>query len=148
MLAAAAAGCGESEPAAPADVTINGRTWRVELATTTDARYKGLSDRRKIDPNGGMLFIYPAPQMLDFCMRNCLVSLDIAFIASDLRVVKIRTMPVEPYGFEEKTYPSEFPAQYALEVAAGQLAAAGVKVGDKVEFSPGVPPAAKAAPGP
>ena len=74
--------------------------------------------------------------------------LDIAFIASDLRVVKTCTMPVEPYGFEEKTYPSEFPAQYALEVAAGQLAAAGVKVGDKVEFSPGVPPAAKAAPGP
>jgi len=147
-MVAALAGCGNSDPAPPAEVTINGRTWRVELATTPDARFQGLSNRKAIDPNAGMLFMYPAPQMMEFCMRQCLVPLDIAFISSDRRVVKTYTMPIEPYGLEEKSYASEMPAQYALEVAAGQLAAAGVAVGDTVEFSRGVPPAAKAAPGP
>jgi uncharacterized membrane protein (UPF0127 family) len=143
-LAAAGSGC-EGPAAAPAPrVTINGRSWRVEVATTSDGRYRGLSDRESLDANAGMLFVYPTPDVLDFCMRQCLIPLDIAFIDADLRVVKTWTMAVEPYGFARRTYSSVVPAQYALEVNAGSLAAAGVKVGDKVEFSSNVPPAAKA----
>jgi len=149
MLAAACSGCGESKPSDPPPrVTIHGRTWRVELATTANARYKGLSDRKKLSPDAGMLFVYPSPQVMEFCMRQCLVPLDIAFLGADRRVLKTYTMPVEPYGFEKEAYSSELPAQYALEVAAGELAKAGVKPGDMAEFSADMPPAAKAEPGP
>lgn len=144
VLVAAGSGCEGPQPAPPPRVTINGRSWRVEVAMTSQERYQGLSDRKALDPDAGMLFVYPTPDVLDFCMRQCLIPLDIAFIDADLRVVKMHTMAVESYGFERRTYSSVVPAQYALEVGAGALTDAGVKVGDKVEFSPNVPPAAKA----
>jgi len=148
VLLAAAGGCDRPAPPKVPEVTLGGRTWRVELAMTPAARYRGLSDREGLGADAGMLFIYPRPDVLDFCMRQCLIPLDIAFLDADGRVVKTHTMPVEPYGLEERTYGSEVPAQYALEVRAGALAAAGVKVGDQAKFSPGVPAAAKATPDP
>jgi len=146
-------GCGKPRrPASPTQyaggVTIRGRTWQVELADTAELRYRGLSDRRELPEGAGMLFVYPAPQPMTFCMRKCLIPLDIAFIGSDLRVVNMCTMEVEPYGLDTRTYHSSAPAQFALEVPRGALAAAGVQVGDRVEFSSDIPPAAKAEPGP
>ena len=144
------AGCEkpQSGPRPSATVTVRGQSWQVELAATADQRYQGLSDRKDLPAGRGMLFIYPQPQILDFCMRYCLIPLDIAFIGPDMRVVKIYTMEVEPYGRDTRLYSSEAPAQYALEVPMGALAAAGVRVGDKVEFSSDMPSAAKAEPDP
>lgn len=144
------AGCEkpQPQPQPSATVTIRGQSWQVELATTAEQRYQGFSDRKDLPAGRGMLFIYPQPRVLDFCMRFCLIPLDIAFIGPDMRVVRMCTMEVEPYGRDTKLYGSEVPAQYALEVPKGALAAAGVKVGDKVEFSSNMPSAAKAEPGP
>ena len=143
-----ATGCETPQQQPAAAVTIRGQSWQVELATTADQRYKGLSDRKDLPAGRGMLFIYPQPQTLDFCMRYCLIPLDIAFIGPDMHVVRIYTMEIEPYGRDTKSYSSEVPAQYALEVPKGALAAAGVHVGDKVEFSSNMPSATKAEPGP
>jgi hypothetical protein len=144
------AGCEkpQSQPQPSAKVTIRGQSWQVELATTADQRYQGFSDRKDLPAGRGMLFIFQQPQVLDFCMRFCLIPLDIAFIGPDMRVVRMYTMEVEPYGFDTKRYDSEVPAQYALEVPKGALATAGVQVGDKVEFSSDMPAAAKAEPSP
>jgi hypothetical protein len=142
------AGCDKPPPQPSAAVTIRGQSWQVELAATAKQRYQGLSDRKDLPAGRGMLFIYPQPRILDFCMRYCLIPLDIAFIGPDMRVVKIYTMEVEPYGRDTRLYGSEVPAQYALEVPKGALAAAGVRVGDKVEFSCDMPSAAKAEPDP
>jgi len=139
-------GCKDARPEPTETVTVRGQSWVVELADTADLRYKGLSDRESLPAGRGMLFIFPYPQRLDFCMRQCLIPLDIAFIDSDMRVVRMCTMEVEPYGLHKKEYSSEVPAQYALEVPKGALAAAGVQVGDLVEFSANMPPAAKAEP--
>lgn len=145
-----AAGCDkpQSGPQPSYSVTVRGRSWQVELATTAEQRYRGMSDRKDLPAGRGMLFIYPRPGILDFCMRQCLIPLDIAFIGPDMRVVKIYTMEIEPYGLDSRLYSSEVPAQYALEVPKGALAAAGVRVGDKVDFSSDMPSATKAEPGP
>ena len=128
-------------------VTIHGRTWKVELATTYDQRYQGLADRVTVPEGTGMLFIYPQPQVLEFCMRHCRASLDIAFLDANGKVVRTYTMPVEDYDRWRATYSSVGRAQYALEVAAGELGKAGVKVGDVAQFS-AVPDPAKAEGGP
>ena len=145
-------GCGNTPQDPPAQyagsVTIRGATWQVEVADTRELRYQGLSDRRDVPEGTGMLFVYPWPQEMSFCMRRCRIPLDIAFIDSDMRVMNMLTMELETYGLETRSYPSEGAAQFALEVPKGALAAAGVKVGDKVDFSPDIPPAAKAEPGP
>ncbi len=150
MLAAAllpaAASC--SRPAPPPTVTIGGTTWTVEIAANDDDRIQGLSDRPRLEAGHGMLFIFNDPHELVFCMRRCLIPLDIAFISADGKVVRTDTMTVEPYGRYEYMYSSYAPALYALEVNAGELKRAGVKPGDIVTFGPSTPVTAKDKPSP
>jgi uncharacterized membrane protein (UPF0127 family) len=133
----AVAGC-RKPPQRPA-VTINGKRWFVELAVTPQQRFVGMANRSKVAADAGMLFIYRDPAVLDFCMRGCLIPLDIAFLDENRRVVQTATMAVEEDHMGRVAYSSQVPAKYALEVAAGSLAAAGVKVGDQAEFSADIP---------
>ena len=148
LAALPACGCGEKDEPAPAQGQINGRRWFVDVAATHAERYRGLGGRERLMEGTGMLFIYPSAKVREFCMRGCVVPLDIAFLDADRRVVQIRTMVVEPDLAGRKTYSSLRPAQYALEVPAGELGAAGVNVGDVAEFLGDIPDAAKAEPGP
>ena len=127
-------------------VKIRRATWFVDLAMTQDSRYTGLSGRRAVASDVGMLFVYPQQQVLEFCMRDCHIPLDIAFLDSDRRVVAMHTMLVEADLSGQVTYSSGVAAQYALEVAAGGLARAGVRIGDTAAFIGDLPPAAKAEP--
>ena len=140
-------GCGQRSQSPP-QVTINGYTWFVDVAATAEQRYRGLSGRGNLADDVGMLFIYPEPSILQFCMRGCLVDLDIAFLDADLRVVGLQTMRREPDLAGTRTYSSGLPAQFALEVRAGTLARAGVRPGDKATFRGALPDPAKAAPHP
>jgi len=137
-------GC-DGRKQSPAQVTIGEMTWSVELATTEQQRYRGLSGRRELAEDEGMLFVYPREQTLDFCMRGCVIPLDIAFIDGQLRVVSVQTMAVEPDLAGRVSYRSGAAAQYALEVTAGALERAGVEVGDKVLLSGNIPSPTKAA---
>jgi len=129
-------------------VTINSHRWFVDLAMTPAQRYRGLSGRGELRNDTGMLFIYPRAKVRDFCMRGCRFPLDIAFLDADRRVVQTHTMRVEPGLTGEVRYSSVVPAQYVLEVSAGALRSAGATPGTVVHFSRGVPPPAKAEPGP
>jgi uncharacterized protein len=149
-LAGATSGGSCSRPAAApptGTVTLGSGTWKVEIALSERDRYQGLSDRAKLADGAGMLFIYPKPQDLTFCMRRCLIPLDIAFLDANGTVVKTHTMRTEPLGEERELYPSVAPAQYALELNAGELKRTGVKEGDQAKFS-NIPDAAKAEAGP
>ena len=127
-------------------VKIRRKTWFVDLAMTQERRYTGMSGRREVADDVGMLFIYPDAQVLEFCMRDCHVPLDIAFLDSQRRVVGMHTMPAEPDRAGQVTYSAGVDAQYALEVAGGALARAGVQIGDTATFLGDVPPTAKAEP--
>ena len=147
----AMSGCESGAPSRPSipTLTINAHVWSVELAVTARQRYDGLSGRPRIGDKSGMLFIYPTQQVLDFCMRGCPNPIDIAFIDSNRRIVRIHTMQPEPPDFAGRAaYSSDSPAQYAFETAGGALGAAGVKVGDVVTFSADIPEASKAQAGP
>lgn len=145
-LAAGGLGCRHEPPPTPT-AAIGPKTWTLELAMTDAQRYQGLSDRTSLPPGAGMLFVFPQARELFFCMRRMHFDLDIAFIGPDMRVVRVHRMKVEPFGRSEQTYSSMAPAQYALEVNAGELQQAGVKEGDRVAFA-SVPDPAKADPAP
>ena len=85
-----------------------------------------------------MLFVYDEPAERQFWMQHVPIPLDIAFISSDLRIVRIHTMTVEPNLVGQKRYPSHGDAQYAMEVAAGSFARLGISEGDRVTFSAGI----------
>jgi hypothetical protein len=140
-------GCGSKPSRTQPTVTINGRAWRVEVAASEQDRYRGLGGRRDLAADAGMLFMFPRADVLQFCMRDCEFPIDVAFIDSDLRVVYVTTMEVEPDRVGRAVYSSQSPARYALEVSAGSLRAAGAKAGDRATFSPDILKQVKGAPG-
>ena len=128
------AGCRDGR--SQSTVTIRGHRWNVTLAITPAEQAQGLGDRNSLGENEGMAFIFPRPEPRTFHMLRCRIPLDVAFIDSDKTVVKVDTMQVELDPLNPRyVYVCPTPAQYVLEVNAGQLADAGVAVGDKVSFS-------------
>lgn len=127
-------GCRQADRAAPA-VSVNGHIFRVEIATTDAQRAVGLSNRRSIPADGGMLFVFDRPQRLAFHMLDCYTPIDIAFLDDQRRIINLMTMAVEPDPADpQATYPSEGPAKYALEVAGGTWQRIAAEPGMVVEF--------------
>jgi uncharacterized membrane protein (UPF0127 family) len=77
-----------------------------------------------------MLFIFDRDQVLSFWMKNTLIPLSIAFIASDGRILQIKDM--EPLSLS--TVNSDRSVRYALEVPRGWFSRAGIAIGDIVQF--------------
>lgn len=109
-------------------IKINDTTLETELAISSEQRYMGLSFRKSLASNAGMLFVYPREQMLVFTMRNTLLPLSIAFIGEDLTIKEIQHMNVGP----GQLFPAKQAARYALEVNQGWFATNNIKPGDKL----------------
>jgi uncharacterized membrane protein (UPF0127 family) len=134
----------DPQAAATTQVVVAGETFEVEVAADPQSRYRGLSGRGVIPPNGGMLFVLPRPEPMSMVMRDCPNAIDVAFIDAMGRVVAIHEMPPEParrssesqfeYQRRLPEYPSGAPISFALETAAGRLADLGLKVGDRLHF--------------
>jgi uncharacterized membrane protein (UPF0127 family) len=112
-----------------ATVSIKSRTLTVELAATPTARACGLSHRRKLPQNHGMLFIFPEPIPATFWMKDTWISLSIAFIDDSGKIMNIQDMaPMQT----EVQYSSSGQAKYALEVNQGWFKNNGIGDGDRV----------------
>lgn len=127
-------GCKSKGTSGPPRVQIDSTQWFVEIADDDLSRYRGLSGKDDLRDDVGMLFVYDKPQVLGFCMRGCNIPIDIAFIDSDMKIVQIYTMQVEPDRAGRINYSSNTPAQYALEVRGGLFRRRGIKAGDEVKF--------------
>jgi uncharacterized membrane protein (UPF0127 family) len=87
--------------------------------------------RTEVPEGAGMVFLYPADVTEAFWMKNTLIPLSIAFVAADGRVVSVAEMTpcrTDPCP----TYAPAGPYRYAVELAAGSFADAGVGPGAKV----------------
>ena len=114
-------------------VTINQNTWNVELATGRNQQIKGLSGRRNLPPNTGMLFIFGTSTEHTFWMKNMRFSLDIIWLNKG-RVVKI-SHNLPPEG-ERPTfhYNSTVPVDSVLEINANEARVRNLRIGDEVVF--------------
>ena len=88
-----------------------------ELAVTADQHQIGLMHRQYLADNHGMLFIYEQEKPLSFWMKNTYISLDIIYFTSDGIWINTahNTTPLSLIP-----YPSLAPAQFVLELPAGQ----------------------------
>ena len=102
----------------------------VEIADNLAEQMRGLMERTQLAENAGMLFVYDREEPRSFHMRNTLIPLSIAFIASDGRIVDIQDM--QP--LDATSHLSAEPAQYALEVNQGFFTERGIEVGNVVEI--------------
>ena len=89
----------------------------VEIADDPIERAEGLMGREDIMPGQGMLFVFDDEYPRSFWMKNTPLSLDILFFDAEGRWVssQLSTTP-----FSTKSLPSGLPAQYALEILAGE----------------------------
>jgi uncharacterized protein len=103
-------------------------TVRLEVAADPPSRTRGLSGRRSVAPNTGMVFLYPVDTTGGFWMKDTLVPLSIAFVASNGQVVSTNEM-VPCQADPCPVYQPARPYRYAVELTAGALAAAGIGPG-------------------
>jgi len=104
--------------------------FQVELADTPELQEHGLMDRTELANDHGMLFVFPVEQTVSFWMHNTLIPLDIIFIKQDNTISQIHAM-AKP--MDDTPIPSGGMIKSVLEIAGGQAAAQGLKIGDKVE---------------
>jgi hypothetical protein len=117
-------------------VIISNLAVNVELADTNQRRTKGLSGRRELKKNDGMLFIFPKTGKYTFWMKGCYIDLDIAFINTDGIILEIFSMKKEPVNMPDeylRTYTSHSDRiKYALELNYGWFKENNTKTGRKI----------------
>ena len=101
----------------------------IEIAQTSAEQAQGLMFRRTLADDHGMLFIYPDPRRVSFWMQNTFVSLDIIFIDSDGRVLRVEKA-TEPLS--TRSIRSGGPVIGVLEVVAGTAERIGLEPGDRI----------------
>jgi uncharacterized membrane protein (UPF0127 family) len=107
---------GSSDAVTRATLTVNGDTFRPELALDGDARARGLMHRRRA-PKDGMLFVFPGPSTGGFWMKNTLVPLRIVFF--DSHGVRVRAFTMKPCRKEPcRYYDPNRSYRFALELGA------------------------------
>ncbi|WHZ19422.1 MAG: DUF192 domain-containing protein [Rhodanobacteraceae bacterium] len=119
-------------------VTLRGRVFSVEIATTPAEQEHGLMDRTSMPADHGMLFVFPDSEPRTFWMKNTLIPLDMLFFDDTYRLVTIQADAQPCQADPCKLYPSSAPARYVLELNAGMAAKLGARIGDMITFS-GVP---------
>ncbi len=103
----------------------------IEIADTEYERQLGLMNRKSMEENHGMLFIFNDESLRSFWMLNTLISLDMLFINKEKRIVTIHknTVPLS-----QQSYPSTEPAIYVLEVVGGFCDRHNIVLGDKISW--------------
>ncbi|HVE13927.1 MAG TPA: DUF192 domain-containing protein [Elusimicrobiota bacterium] len=154
LLAAACKGPAPDSPAAPQaaapSVVVGARLRRlplgfpngsrisVEVAEDERSRELGLMFRTVLEPDYGMLFVFPDEQELQFWMKNTFVDLDMLFIGADRRitVVHANVPRSRPDTSDQAVARRGGRGRYVLELAAGEAKRRGLRAGDLLDFAP------------
>jgi uncharacterized membrane protein (UPF0127 family) len=105
------------------------RRLNVEVAVTLEQREQGLMGRESLAPDAGMLFVFEEERVASMWMHDTRIPLDMLFLASDGRVVKIAAR-VKPMS--DDVISSERPVRGVLELSAGSAERLGIAPGDQV----------------
>ena len=120
-------------------VTVGEVSFPVELATTVGQQVQGLSGRASLAPGSGMLFVYDQERKFTFWMKDMRFPLDIVWIGADCAVVEVtQDIPPPVPGQADQQLPRYSPgtpAQYVLEINAGEAGLQNITPGDPVGFA-------------
>lgn len=104
-------------------------TYRIELAITQAQREQGLMYRPHLPERHGMLFDFGETRDVAMWMKNTLIPLDMLFIRADGQIARIEANAA-PHSLTIRT--SGGPVRAVLELAGGEAARAGIRVGDRL----------------
>ncbi len=117
-----------------AKVKIRNTVFTVDVAITNQQKGLGLGGRASMPADRGMLFPYDHKEQFEFWMKGMHFPLD--FIWIDGKTVADLTLNIPaPVGDEQPIIVKpNVQVDKVLEVNAGVVARAGIRVGDPVEF--------------
>ena len=98
----------------------------LDIADNFEKRSQGLMNRKKLEPNSGMLFIWEDSKIRNFWMKNTYFNLDLFFINDQGTIVEIYK---NAKAFDETNIISKEKAKFVLEMNAGDIHA---KIGDNL----------------
>lgn len=104
----------------------------VDVVETPKDRERGLSGRRELLDNSGMLFIFEEKQINKFWMKDMKFSIDIIWFNEYGEIIYLAEN-VSPGTYPQLFGPDEH-SQYVLEVRAGFVKEKGFKLGDTIEL--------------
>lgn len=110
-------------------VVINDQKIYVEMADTPAKRVQGLSNRKSLPQNHGMLFVFDDYNITNFWMKDMHFPIDIIWIKDDLIIGIQKNIPLQPL----KYYTPSKPINYVLEVNAGYADRHNIKIGDRIK---------------
>jgi uncharacterized protein len=123
-------------------LAIAGERFKLEVAADNESREKGLSGRKEIVADEGMIFIFPDAAIRSFWMPDCSIDIDILFLDENGRIVAAHEMKAErpqrkfenrgEYEARLKRYSSRKAAQFAIELKAGTIKRLKLKAGQKL----------------
>ena len=104
----------------------------VEVADTDAKQAQGLMFRSNLAADAGMLFEFAEPKVATIWMKNTEISLDLVFIRSNGKIVKIEH-GAQPQSLRSAS--SEVVVAAVLELPAGRAQDLGISPGDVVSHS-------------
>ncbi|GKS73498.1 DUF192 domain-containing protein [Acidovorax sp. SUPP950] len=103
-----------------------------QVAVSPQERQIGLMHRKEMPQQEGMLFVFEAPAVQCFWMKNTILPLTAAFVADDGTIVNLADMKPQT----EDSHCSEKPVRYVLEMNQGWFSKKGIKAGFKLSGTP------------
>lgn len=111
-----------------AQATVGSKTIQVEVVSTAEDQAKGLSDRKSLNEDEGMLFDFGDYQARTFWMKDMNFSLDIIWISGG-KIVGVDKNVLPEGEIPQKKYYSPGPVNQVLEMNAGWFERNGIMVG-------------------
>ena len=116
------------------EICFENKCFEVEIADTAEKKRVGLMNRKYLDPDSGMLFIFDQAGIYNLWMKNTLIPLDMVWIDESNKVIFIKEN-AEPCKTEQcESFGSDEKALYILEINGGLVEEIELKIWDEVEF--------------
>jgi uncharacterized membrane protein (UPF0127 family) len=109
------------------------RHFDIWIADSPGRQEQGLMFVRDLPPGQGMLFPQKQPRQMSMWMKNTYVELDIVFVGEKGTIDKIIE---HAHPLKLDTLNSDKPVTAVLEIKGGEAANQGLKVGDRVIWTP------------
>lgn len=116
--------------------TATGSQIIAEIADTVDKRATGLMFRKNLDPQRGMLFIFPEMGYWTFWMKNTLIPLDIIWMDDSQTILHVESHVPICTKIDDSCprYYSLRESRYVLEIQAGMAEKIGIVPGKRLQI--------------
>jgi uncharacterized membrane protein (UPF0127 family) len=115
------------------EISVGSAVFKADVADTDMSRMLGLSGRKNLGEDEGMLFIFPIPGVYTFWMKGMNFPLDFVWISNGSVIQVMENVPKPTSTLDFATYSPVAPVDRVLEINAGAVARTGIQVGDSVQ---------------